>query len=171
MPTRYQPQEETPIARFGPDEMRAWFAKLAKHLDVQLDGPPTGFLVVLLNDDEIRVWSAGPTHIRDDAVLAAKDARDHQKLPTFHDTPEKARLVRLALQRAREAREPFVCEICHWRGESRRMYERHQEAGHRCMTCQQIYTSIEAWRAHPCLRPVTPVLTMVPPVPNERRVP
>ena len=158
-----------PSARFGLDEMRVWFVKLATLLDVQLDQPPTGFLVVLLNEEEIRVWSAGPTHLRDEAALAAKDARDHQKRPTLHDTPEQARLVRRALQRAREAREPYVCELCQRRWASQRTYEGHLAAGHQCTVCAQVYQSLEAWKAHPCLQPAPPVLTVMPQVPSRAK--
>jgi hypothetical protein len=148
---------------FTPEEMSAWFHHLANHLGKDLDIEPTAFLLVLLNDEHIRVYTSGRHGILDEAASAAQDYRHYRQDQTFYDDPETARAKRRQWKQQRDderaAHEqafPYTCDACHRRYKTEHTYRRHQAkcwtepVSIYCEACEQGYPTFTAWRAHAC---------------------
>lgn len=106
-----------------PFNISGWFAKLAHVLSRdRLTISPTGFLLVLLNEDDVQVYRYGSNALIHDAVLAARDYEQHRLYPESEKSPQERRDSRKELrarqaaeQAAHETAHPYACSICGYR--------------------------------------------------------
>lgn len=123
---RRKPDEPASVThlreRREPFVMSHWFTQLA-HLMARgrLLHTPTGFLVVLLNDEHIDVYHGGFKTWEDmhEAATAADDYILHEKHPSVSETATEARARRRAYRAEEAARReeyertyPFMCPGC-----------------------------------------------------------
>ena len=139
-----------PKKPFGVAQMSLWFQRLGRWLG-RSSFAPTACVVILINEDDQRLWYGGPRRLSAEAIRFAFDDWQHREHPTYYPRAVDARAHRRAHQRAYEAEHPLVCEACGQRFQTPADEAAHQAPGHVCRACAVVLPRIEDWQTHVCI--------------------